>query len=404
MATLTAEYPYSGVSHRWVVVVRWGSLLALGGLLVFAAIAKSMTWQWTQMAIGLGELGVVSLMLTRRRCAMMWLGVMCVFASFLGYTIMRWLGGATSCGCFGAIVVRPEVTAWIDVGAILISGLCAMLHIGSARATGLLVSLTGASAGAGMIVSTLTSPPPPTHYMADEVARLLATEQYGELGSEGGPAWYVFLHNPTCPICKQYLPQMMRLEASSAESESFRVRTIDVYELEALFEPDDDRWIPAWAWGETPIMIELHDGGVVTRQQGHDFLDPEVVAAKYSSSASEIMDPLTRLEGSAWFSPVHESGARYWLVVVGDADGCGEVASRVLTYQASLGESDLLHVAMLTHEQGEAMGMPSATWGGECLGVLYREGERVAQFAGEDIPNPLDLWADLQSGMILEFE
>ncbi|MFG0256792.1 MAG: hypothetical protein ACF8GE_02710 [Phycisphaerales bacterium JB043] len=379
-------------------VTRWLAIVLLGGLLLFASVAKSMTGQWEQIAIALFEVVLVGAMIAWRGRALMWFGVMGVFVAFFGFTLMRWLGGASTCGCFGAIAVRPEVTLWLDVGASVLAGGCALLHAGSFQPLASLVS-TGVVAGAlGMLGATLTSPPPSSHYMSDEVSQLLAASEFSELGDEDGPSWYVFLHNPTCPLCKKYLPQMERLEASSASHETFRVRTIDLYELEA------SQGIPSWSWGETPIMLEISDGEVVTRQQGFDFLDPEEVASRYISVSSGSIDPLTRLESSEWFEPLRASSSEYWLVVVVEDGRCDTIRQQVATYQTNLGQNDVLFVESLTHAEGEGLGIAPQSWGASCLGVLYREGDRLGQFTGEDIPEPLTLWADLQSGTVLEFE
>ena len=187
--------------------VRWGALVALGGLLVFAAGAKMMTGQWSQILIALFEVVVVVLLVFYRRSAMSWIGLGCLFGVFFGYTFTRWVSGAASCGCFGTIPVPPVVTLGIDAIGIVVAGMTGALHARRRSTLGVALSASFCCAGAGMVVSSVLSPPPPDHYSPDEETQLLASEPYSMLADADGPAWYVYLYDPDCPMCKMHLPR-----------------------------------------------------------------------------------------------------------------------------------------------------------------------------------------------------
>jgi len=263
---------------------------------------------------------------------------------------------------------------------------------------GVALSASFCCAGAGMVVSSVLSPPPPDHYSPDEETQLLASEPYSMLSESDGPAWYVYLYDPDCSLCRVHLPRMQRLVISTAESAEFRVATIDIFTLES------ETSIPSWSWGTTPIMLVIEDGKIVDRQQAHDFLDPGVVSLRYTTLENALHDPLVLLEALPGFAPARSTSSDAWLVLIVSEQSCNTVREQVSMFRSKVGQNETLGILVFESDELEAEGIEQEKWGAACTGVLYRGGKEIAQYTDEDIPDPFTLWINLQSGILLPAE
>ncbi|MFG0273846.1 MAG: hypothetical protein ACF8QF_02185, partial [Phycisphaerales bacterium] len=150
---------------RGVRIATWIAIALVGGLLAFAGVMKIATGMPAQIAQGLAEFAIVGAMLWLRRWWLLWAGVACMFGAFAGWTGFLAWWGSSSCGCFGALSVAPEVTLVIDVAARALALATALLWTPkpAERAASLLTgAVLCAMLGAG--VSSALANPLPTDF------------------------------------------------------------------------------------------------------------------------------------------------------------------------------------------------------------------------------------------------
>lgn len=75
---------------------------------------------------------------------------------------------------------------------------------------------------------------------------------------EGAEAWILFIYDPSCPVCMEFLPNMEGYMRHAAETNETTLRVAVIRKEDLVpFE------IPDWAWDESPTVILLRDGRVV---------------------------------------------------------------------------------------------------------------------------------------------
>lgn len=271
------------------------------------------------------EAMVALALLALHRRAAMWTIIALLFAGFSGVTAHRLINGYASCGCFGKFTVPPAVTLSADVLILLAAAAIAMAMSKRRAMIGGIVLVPGlALFGAGWAYSE--SLPSPDDYVASEAQReagrqlalqkaqeaaggrelteeeiAQAVESFDEnfgnsatsqltllpivaqsrLG-EGGeaPAWMeplrsaaladaddpallVFVYDPTCPVCLEYLPAMQAYMHERPDDPTLRVLTVEKSEFEAFDVPD-------WSWPASPTAALLHAGEIAHEWGGHD--------------------------------------------------------------------------------------------------------------------------------------
>src|SRR4051794_15785530 len=130
-STTTALTPASS-SRRFAKIVH----IAAATLLTVAALLKAyqtvhnpdvlpLTTRLYEAALIEFELALAALLVLSRWRSFAWAAGVATFTIFAGVSVRKWLGGASSCGCFGPVVMDPRVTSAIDVvivGLLLFAG------------------------------------------------------------------------------------------------------------------------------------------------------------------------------------------------------------------------------------------------------------------------------------------
>lgn len=292
------------------------------------------------------------LALHRRRW--MWVLVALLFAGFSGVTAHRLINGYASCGCFGAFTVPPAVTLTADVVIALAAGGLALGMSARRAPVGALLALPGlALFAAGWVYSEMQ--PSPDDYSATEAqreaGRALAVERararagerelteeeiaaaveafdanFGDsatqqlallplvaearLGDQAAPAWLaplrdaalardtdpallVFVYDPTCPVCLEYLPAMQAYAHERPEDPTLRVLTIEKSEV----EPFD---VPAWSWPASPTAALLHSGDLIHEWGGRGTPWPEALREQLESGGADELRRLRETYEPVW--------------------------------------------------------------------------------------------------------
>lgn len=323
---------------------RLASLL-VAGLLLFGAVMKGAThtasagdwFGWGQ--IGGEALLAAGLVLLHRRW-WMWGVIAFVFAGFAGFTMERLFGGAASCGCFGSLTVPPRVTLGIDAGVFVASvllmrvmgaGASAMTGVGAlaipAAIAGGVYAMSlpspkdfrmspemveamqeaqgegsGASAGAGAPEVTVFDP---LSMRATEAMRLVPRVA-GKAGAQGAgwvselgeatgavepvrPAWLVFVYDPDCHVCQQFLPSMRSYAAEARERGDAYLRVI-------LIEKKDlaEYGIEDWAWPASPTTALLWRGGIVHEWGGEETPEPRRIRERLEKEGAAYIEELKK--------------------------------------------------------------------------------------------------------------
>lgn len=380
-----------------VRIATWSALALVGGLLAFAGVMKIATGMPAQIAQGLAELAILGGMVWLRRSWLVWAGVACMFGAFAGWTGFLAWWGSSSCGCFGSLSVAPEVTLTIDLAAMAIALATALLWTPepTERAAPLLTAAAlCAMLGAG--VSSALANPRPTDFGDDATALLLAADAYPEL-SAPGVTWYLYLFEPTCPVCQRHLPEMRGLETTTAGDADFRVRALSIHEVEEAIG------VPFWAWGTPPTTLVVRDGAVLERANAA-YLSPREVAARYAGSSAAPADPLETLVASDAFATLDggEAGEPALLLYLFDEScaACQERATVIRSFRAQMPDDPVLRTSAMPMQ---AMpGVAPGAWGAAETAIVVRDGEILRRYPPEEIPDPMDVWIKLTSGLTLE--
>lgn len=375
----------------------WLAVLLVGGLLAFAGVMKIATGMPAQIAQGALELAIVGVMVWRRRSWLVWLGAACMFGAFAGWTAFLAWWGSSSCGCFGSLSVPPRVTLLLDLGAMTIALATSAAQMRSAAA-GLAPAITAVAVftivGAG--VSSALANPRPEDFGDDATALLLTSEAYGELGRPG-PTWYIYLYEPACPVCQRHLPEMRGLEATTADDPAFRVRALSIHEVEKA------TGVPSWAWGTPPATLVVRDGQVLERASAV-YVSPRDAAARHAPSAAAPTDPIDALVASPEFARLDAGapGEPALLLYLFDeaCAACGERAASIRALRATMPDDPIMRTASMRMQAMTSVA-PGA-WGAEEVAIVVRDGEILRRYAPEEIPDPMQVWIALSSGLLLD--
>lgn len=236
--------------------------------------------------------GALALWLLSRRCKEpAWLCAVTIYSVFLISSLTRILAGKTSCGCFGALEVRPSAVAALDLGVILL-----LLVFSPSRRTQLFrtpeLRVLLSCGGVYMICSALAPSSPSAIAIAAglfrEVARQDAEEHVIVLphswigaplpirddgyigGSVMSGKWRLVLYRPDCGECAHVLREHLSRDGLTAVRPDIgRVAFVDVTSstgspYSMLLGSNAARLSPGTTWlAQTPLVIDVEDGVVV---------------------------------------------------------------------------------------------------------------------------------------------
>lgn len=228
-------------------------------------------------AVAVGELVIVLLLMAWHRCRWVWPLVAMMFAVFAGYSLY-WTIRGEKCGCFGKLWEPPlGVTLGIDIAMVFLS----LMIAGAMRVPkGLIAMMLAACVGLGFggyVMAERLAPPKRTEVVGmTGQDRLLASELLKDVREQpdGGPRWYVFVHDPDCHLCEQMKPMIEMFEQQySAGDPNMRVRTLSVVEIK------EKAGIETYEWNPTPTALLIKDGVIEKVWRGTEvpLPDPEFV-------------------------------------------------------------------------------------------------------------------------------
>jgi len=90
---------------------------------VFTPILELLSDRTFQMAVVVGEILFALVLIFGLAKSLMWLLTLLAFSAFALISVMKWIAGESSCGCFGVVTVAPWKTAAFDaaiVGLLLV--------------------------------------------------------------------------------------------------------------------------------------------------------------------------------------------------------------------------------------------------------------------------------------------
>jgi len=379
-------------------VVVWIALLLIGGLLTFAGVMKIATGMPVQIAQGAAELLIVAALLWLRRAWASWALIACLFSAFAGWTGFQAWWGASSCGCFGAVRIAPEVTLTMDLAAVALAvGVTLLLTPLRTEVFAPLATACALCGAVGVGAAAATADPRPETFVEDETALFLSAPAYADIADSAGPTWFLYIYDPACPICQRHLPEMRGLESQASEDDAFRVRAISIHEIE------EEAGVPNWAWERVPTTLIVQDGRIVERTSG-DYVDPRAVAARYASEHAAPADPLETLLTSESFRELDagEPGEPALLLYLHDAS-CSDCAAQVAVvdgFTAQMPDDPIMRAAAAPFEAiPEA---PASAWGAREVTIVIRDGEVLRRYAPEETPDPMEIWLKLSGGLLLE--
>lgn len=397
MSTLAgASSPFPRTERRSGALELVASLL-VAALLLFAAGAKvfageSADGQTALMyaIVPLEVIVAIALVLFRARW-MAWAGIAVLFGAFAGYSAFGAYWGETSCGCFGDLKTSPALTLGLDIAvAALAAGISIRRPAGVSR-FGLILTAAGVTGMLGAGTGFAMADPRPEDNGDAATARLLALPIMEEVASRraDGPAWYLYIFNPDCDLCQQHLPRMQERERTWAESDTLRVRTISMFDLERI------EGIRMWEWGTPPLTLLVQRGVVTRRGSGLDFLDPDALAAELADDPDPVhaLSAIPEVEAAMQAS----AGGPAQLVYV-YTSGCGPCEQHrreMAAFSDERPEDETLRIITLSREEIRNQGVDPVLWGELRAAYLVQGGQVTRTYGANEIPDPLLLWAEL---------
>ena len=106
----------------WSIVrVVVGVVLVAASILKLAGTQSSSTVpQWTQIGIAISELFLGSWLLSGRASAVARAIAIVLFLAFTGWALESLMSGETTCGCFGALRISPQISVIVDAVILLV--------------------------------------------------------------------------------------------------------------------------------------------------------------------------------------------------------------------------------------------------------------------------------------------
>lgn len=396
--------------------LEWIASILVGGLLVFAASMKVFNHGETALGPGTfvlaaGETLFAALLIAFRTRWWAWASAAALFGAFAGFAGFRSYWGSTSCGCFGALSIPPNITMSIDIAIALLATFMAARRSATMSPTGLVATVAGIAAVLGSGVGFAVSDPRPEDF-GDDATRLLLELRptarpddpikeiralMPEVASRnaGGPAWYLYVFNPDCPICQEHLPRMRALQARWADSDILRLGIISMADLQEYAN------IPQYAWGTPPLTLLVQRGIVARRGSGLDMLEPEAIYAELADAPQadpygallELSEVREAVEASANGGP-----ARLIYLYTSTCGACRAHLSEMEEFSAQRPDDPLLQIMSFSHEELTQRGVDPMHWSELRNAYLVRNGELVQTYSANSIPKPIDVLVQVAAG------
>jgi len=155
-------------------------------------------------------------------------------------------------------------------------------------------------AGVGMAFGSMPSPPPATEFVKKSggltpVQQLLALPEMSEVRRFDGPAWPLYLYDPTCHICQEHLPYYEGYQPANPSEPALLVRTVSMTDLETRVQDP----IPIWAWENVPTTVLVRGGVAVNVVGGYDMLLPQRARQQLLFGAADPVGDLFALPPGA---------------------------------------------------------------------------------------------------------
>ncbi|MCA9294233.1 MAG: hypothetical protein KDA20_10505, partial [Phycisphaerales bacterium] len=237
------------------------------------------------------EFAVVIAILLGFRMRLCWACVATMFGGFAGYSLSYYLA-KESCGCFGSLLVNTPfefltikgVSTIIDVAFVLMAlGLLAWRGCMRWPAAALILALLAGTGGffyanhdrakAMQFIEDQKTPEPDpaTGVVAkDAPTQLYESALLADVRAQppGGPAWYIFVYDPTCSECMELHPyfEMDQQRLEDTDDPFLRVRMFTKQDL------DTQGIVKFWDWPTGASMLLIRDG-VLTNVYSHDHSD-----------------------------------------------------------------------------------------------------------------------------------
>jgi len=393
-----AAKPFNPARSGWVDLPGLVVAILVALILVTASYGKLATGSpaVVDYVIGIGQIVIALLVLALHSRAITWLGVTLLFSAYLGYASQRWLGGV-ACGCFGELSVlgldltKPWVSFSLDVFGILL-GVAMLWRLRRLNGDffGWVATAGAVLAGVGMAFGSMTSPPPATEFVKKSggltpVQQLLALPEMSEVRRFDGPAWLLYLYDPTCHICQEHLPYYEGYQPANPSEPVLLVRTVSMTDLETRVQDP----IPIWAWENVPTTVLVRGGVAVNVVGGYDMLLPQRARQQLLFGAA---DPVGDLFALPLMEDVAQAGPAdpAWLIYLYDPTDRASML-RLATIQGYAGahESDpILRVKALSMEALERFEIERERWPAASMTLLVNAGEVTQRTTGDKQPDP----------------
>ncbi len=348
--------------------------------------------------VAIGQVVIALLVLALHSRAVTWLGVTLLFSAYLGYASQRWLGGV-ACGCFGELSVlgvdltKPWVSFGLDVfGIVLGAAMLWRLRRSGSEFFGWVATAGAVLAGVGMAFGSATSPPPPSEFVEKSggltpIQQLLALPEMSETRRPDGPAWLLYLYDPTCHICQEHLPYYEGYEPANPSDPILLVKTVAMTDLET--RPEDP--IPIWAWENVPTTVLMRGGVAIDVGGGqNDLLLPQRARQRLLFGED---DPVVAL----FTLPIMEDVAAAdpddpaWLVYLYDPgdDAAMRRLAAIQEFERAHEDDPILRVrtlSMLGLERSFSVSMDG--WTTSSLTLIVNAGEVTHRATGDRQPDP----------------
>lgn len=248
------------------------------------------------IAIAVAEFVIALLVALAWRWRGTWLLVPVLFGGLAGFALSRTIGDQP-CGCFGALWEPPRGFSLVMDVLFVALGLTLAALRGAPKAlvAGSLIAAVAAS-GIGYGYSESTMPPTPEDIRGEPggltaAERLLAIPDMQDIAAadpDFDPAWYVFLHDPTCSTCAAMKP-VIDQDKLVFEAEGNPFLQVRMFEKGVLA---NQHGIESHAWETSPAVLVVRGGKVVQQYGGDSTPFPHEVAAALESGS-----PLSGLGG-----------------------------------------------------------------------------------------------------------
>lgn len=298
-------------------------IVDLSGLPLLGAGGLGLGEAKLDWVIAAGEMVIVVALLLGFRLRLAWAGVAVLFGGLTGY-VLHAMVGDRSCGCFGDLIAIPSwVSLTMDIGFVVLAlGLLAWRR----TYAGLIVAVAALAVANGFVGyrfaawstdAALERKEAKVKQEQDEAGAtasevLLASERLAHIreAPEGGPAWYVFVYDPSCGVCEDLLLgffEPMQAEFEAQPEPTLRIELVNKEDLSATVGIDP------WAWPQSPTAFVVRDGVITNRYGGEATPTPDQIDFALQAG---LLDPTFDPERAAnfeqeWWGPDWEGMSPY---------------------------------------------------------------------------------------------